>query len=306
MIPFNPDLLSPKQQMLLGDSGILFCSLLWGLSFSTVKLTLNYYGPLWIIALRFLISLAILLTFSVSQLKTLTIKDWIYGFTIGSCFVGACVSQALGLRTDSTGTIAFLTAGYVALLPFLLWLCGRRPLMVDFFCATVCLVGMALLSLGPGLTGLHVSPWGISSAVFAAGQVLFIELFSKKSQPLPLCLTQMISGAIVSIGLAFYLEGPIHHFPLISVPPLFYLSVGCTLIPFFVQLVAQPLTTPTRASLIYSLESVFAGIFGFFWLGENMSLQNLVGCGFIFGAVVLNQLLTPSSRSIIEKPSSQS
>ena len=47
---------------------------------------------------------------------------------------------------------------------------------------------------------------------------------------------------------------------------------------------------PTAASLIMSLESVFAVLGGWWLLHERMSPTELLGCGLVFAAVVISQL----------------
>lgn len=49
---------------------------------------------------------------------------------------------------------------------------------------------------------------------------------------------------------------------------------------------------PTGASLLMSLESVFAALFGWWLLGERMSGRELVGCALVFAAVIISQLPT--------------
>ena len=66
-------------------------------------------------------------------------------------------------------------------------------------------------------------------------------------------------------------------------------GVGYTL-----QIVSQQFTEPTVASLLMSLESVFAALAGTLLLRERMSGQELAGCAVMFAAIVLVQLPLPA------------
>ena len=44
------------------------------------------------------------------------------------------------------------------------------------------------------------------------------------------------------------------------------------------------------ASIIMSLEGVFAALFGWLILGDVLTLRQLLGCGLVFAAVILSQL----------------
>ena len=56
------------------------------------------------------------------------------------------------------------------------------------------------------------------------------------------------------------------------------------------QVTAQKNTSPMAASLILSLESVFAVLTGAIFLHEQMSTKELIGCGVMFAAIIISQL----------------
>jgi drug/metabolite transporter (DMT)-like permease len=61
-------------------------------------------------------------------------------------------------------------------------------------------------------------------------------------------------------------------------------------IGFTFQILGQRHTNPTVASLILSLESVFAAIFGFLLLQEVMSMRETIGCVLMFISIIISQL----------------
>ena len=62
------------------------------------------------------------------------------------------------------------------------------------------------------------------------------------------------------------------------------------------QLVAQKYTDPTVASLLMSMEAVFAVIAGALLLSERMSARELTGCVIMFAAIVLVQIPLPAGK----------
>jgi len=74
-----------------------------------------------------------------------------------------------------------------------------------------------------------------------------------------------------------------------AVPLLFagVLSMG---LAYSLQIVGQKHLEPTTASLIMSLESVFAVLGGWWLLGERMTPWETTGCILVFVAVVISQL----------------
>ena len=78
-----------------------------------------------------------------------------------------------------------------------------------------------------------------------------------------------------------------------------FLSSG---VAYTLQIVAQKSADPTSATLIMSLESVFAVLSGWLVLGENLSAKELIGCALVFVAVMLAQIQFPPHKKACEKP----
>ena len=72
--------------------------------------------------------------------------------------------------------------------------------------------------------------------------------------------------------------------------PLAYAGILSTGIAFSLQIVGQKYLDPTPASLIMSLESVFAVLFGWLLLNERMTKYEISGCILVFVAVILSQI----------------
>jgi drug/metabolite transporter (DMT)-like permease len=72
--------------------------------------------------------------------------------------------------------------------------------------------------------------------------------------------------------------------------PLGYAGILSTGVAFTLQIYGQQSLEPTQASLIMSLESVFALICGWLLLHERLSTMEMIGCAAMFCAVLLSQI----------------
>ena len=72
--------------------------------------------------------------------------------------------------------------------------------------------------------------------------------------------------------------------------PLVFSGVLSMGVAYTLQIVGQKDLEPTTASLIMSLESVFAALGGWLILHQTMTSCELLGCGLVFAGVVLSQL----------------
>ena len=72
--------------------------------------------------------------------------------------------------------------------------------------------------------------------------------------------------------------------------PIVYAGVFSGGVGYTLQILGQQLVAPTLASMILSLESVFAVLFGWLILHQVLSARELLGCLVIFIAIVIAQL----------------
>jgi drug/metabolite transporter (DMT)-like permease len=68
-------------------------------------------------------------------------------------------------------------------------------------------------------------------------------------------------------------------------------------VAYTLQVLGQKHAEPATASLLLSLESVFAVIFGALLLHESMTTLELIGCVVIFIAVLIPQLPSKEERA---------
>ncbi len=72
--------------------------------------------------------------------------------------------------------------------------------------------------------------------------------------------------------------------------PILYGGILSSGVAFTFQVMAQRNTHPAHASIIMSLEAVFAAIGGWLLLNEILSMRGLMGCGLMLGGMLISQL----------------
>ena len=127
-------------------------------------------------------------------------------------------------------------------------------------------------------------------AVMFAVQILVVGHFAADVDAVRLNCIQAGVCAIASAVVTAFTE-EVHITNLLNCwLPLCYaglLSMGAA---YSLQIIGQKNVEPTAASLIMSLESVFAALFGWLLLKETMSLTEISGCILMFTAVILSQI----------------
>ena len=133
-------------------------------------------------------------------------------------------------------------------------------------------------------------------AIGFALQIIFTGKFSSQFPALLLTVVQITTVAILSIFFAFLTE----HWQLAFQPEtlfkgdvllaLLITSIFATAIAFFAQTNFQKYTSPTRVSLIFATEPVFAAATAFIWADERLSYSAIIGCLLIFSGMIYAEI----------------
>ena len=72
--------------------------------------------------------------------------------------------------------------------------------------------------------------------------------------------------------------------------PILYSGILSCGVAYTLQIIGQQYTEPTPASILMSLESVFAALAGWILLDEELLPEELLGCVLMFAAIIIVQL----------------
>lgn len=125
---------------------------------------------------------------------------------------------------------------------------------------------------------------------------MVVDHFSPKCDGIKLSCIQFLTVGVISIVLMFLFENPVLADIIDCWLPIMYCGVFSSGVAYTLQVVGQKHAEPTVATLIMSLESVFAVLFGVLLAGESMSLVEGIGCIVIFIAVIIPQLPSKEER----------
>ena len=96
----------------------------------------------------------------------------------------------------------------------------------------------------------------------------------------------------------FILEKPVMSEILKCTIPILYAGVMSCGVAYTLQIIGQKYAEPTVASIVMSLESVFAVLAGWVLIGQEMNIREIFGCVLMFAAITIVQL--PEKRKIQE------
>ena len=270
---------------------LIVITMFWGGTFLAVQYAVTLSGPFFFVGVRFATAALAVALLSLRVLRGLTWLELKAGVAIGVSIALGYSLQTWGLQSISSSKSAFITAMYVPLVPLLQWLClGKMPGVMSCLGVVLAFTGLILLA-GPenNLLALGVGEAiTLASALAIAAEIILISAWVGKVDVRRVTVVQLATASLV----AFAAMAPAGEaIPAMS-PGLLGVALGLGIFSAIIQVTmnwAQRSVSPTRATLIYTGEPVWAGIFGRI-AGERLPLLALVGCAFILAGVLVSEL----------------
>lgn len=281
---------------------LLTATIIWGSAFTSQNIAMDHMKPFGFQAARCFI--AVLSMLPIIALTDRSKNDgssfckrwtdpklWKAGLLCGVPLFLACNLQQLALVDTDAGKAGFLTAMYIVIVPIIGIFRGLRPSINIPISVLIAAVGLYFLSCGDGFQISTGDVLLLGCALMFAVQITFVDQFAPKVDPLRLNTIQALVCAVLSTGVMLTGEPqPSWDGVKECALPLIHTGIFSMGIAYGLQIIGQKDLEPTAASLIMSLESVFAALFGALLLQERMADRELLGCALVFCAVILSQI----------------
>lgn len=210
-------------------------------------------------------------------------------------FASYCQQKGISLMADNaSGKAGFITALYIVFTPILGVVLKRRIPKIIAVCVPIATLGFYLLCIKSGFKIEGGDLLVLLSALLFTVHILIVDYFMEKgANPIKTSCIQFLVIGIISVILAFIFETPNLTAIWNAKLEIMYAGFMSSGIAYTFQIMAQKDADPTSATLIMSLESVFAALSGWLILGESLSTKELIGCALVFIAVILAQVQLP-------------
>ena len=283
---------------LSGTLALLFATVIWGSAFIAQSVGMDHIGPMTFQASRCGLGALFLIPiiFLFEKDKKRHIKNWAdaklwkTGFFCGTALFVAAGLQQVGLVYTSAGKAGFITAMYIVLVPILGLFLKRKPPVSAWISVVVAVAGLYLLSC-VGASEINLGDiLMLGGALGFAVQITLVDELAGDLDGLRLNCIQAFVCSVFSAVVMFLTETPTFSGIVSAAIPIGYAGICSMGIAYSLQIIGQKHLEPTPASLIMSLESVFAALCGWLLLHERMSPAELCGCALVFCAVIISQL----------------
>jgi drug/metabolite transporter (DMT)-like permease len=275
---------------------LILATAFWGSTFAFTKELTTELTPLWVVAIRFSITALILLAMFFPRViwvfKSHLKRELPWLTLLGLVNFLAIFLQTVSLTEIPASNNGFITSFALLLVPFLEFIFRKKPVHLNIKIAVLfLLVGIYIMSYGFSLPKRVIAGDMIAllSALAYAFYIILVDILSKKLNAGVLMFFVFLVTGIISIPLAFILDGghsPFTLEALSQLSPATYFNMGFlifmgTIIPYVFMGIGQRVTDASTASMIYILEPVFAMMIALLFFGEEPMMVKFIGGGII-------------------------
>lgn len=290
-----------------GNLILFITAVIWGISFISQTTSMDYIEPSTFNGIRNLLGSIVLLPFILFQkIRHKTKEDnvknkynkktlLIAGICCGVVLCLAGTLQTYSMKEISGGKAAFITALYIIFVPILSVFLKKRPPLKIIPTLIIAIIGFYFLCMtSSDLTVGFYELVALMCSLLFSVHIMLVDYFSPKVEGIKLACLQFFVCAVINITYMFLFENPNIKEIMKCWFAIFYSGAFSCGIAYTLQIVGQKYTDPTSATLIMSLESVFAVIFCWIlppYVPEDiMSAREILGCILIFMAIIFIQL----------------
>jgi drug/metabolite transporter (DMT)-like permease len=269
----------------------------WGVTFVQVKDAVAIYPLFAFLAVRFAIATATLSIPGARRVRGLGRSGVVAGSFLGLLLAAGYALQTAGLERTTVSSTGFITGMYVVLTPLIALLLLRSSIGLGVWAGVVLsTVGLAMLA------GIHSGSAAGDLLVLAGAavyslQIVLMERFAPRYDAIAFTLVEM-GAACAGLGAVALALGDL------SVPhgwtvwgALLVTGIFASALAFLVQTWAQRSTSATRTALAFTMEPVWAVLFGYTLDGDRLGAWGWGGCAAIMAGIVLAEPAAASTLS---------
>jgi drug/metabolite transporter (DMT)-like permease len=303
---------------LRADLVLLLVAIIWGSAFAVQRVATRYFDPYTFNGIRFLLGGMILFPFSrlnpwrkgrrESDVNTANVengkspaldrKSIIFILSAGFVLFAGSTLQQAGLKSTTAGNAGFITTLYVVLVPIILVTFFREKIhWIAWLSAVIAIAGSLLLSTGGTLRLTLGDSLEMAGAIMWALDVILVSRAVKHVEILTFSVGHYLIAAVLCLLISLWRHGGLAGMSE-GWWTIIYIGVLSTAVGYTLQALGQKYSPPTDATILLSMEAVFAALAGFIFLGGTMLPVQLIGCGMILVAVIITQLNAIKSRML--------
>ena len=282
-----------KARELGADFLLLLVAIAWGSTFFIVQDAVRETPVYTFLFWRFFLAGILMTLISYKHLSQLNISVLKAGVALGLFMFLGYAFQTFGLKYTYSSTVGFITGLNVIVVPFASYLIFKHKASIySLIGAITASVGLYYLTLNSEIGFSLGEFYAFVCAIMFALHIVFTDYLSKRHNVFLLVSIQFLTVALCSMMGGLVMEGDILPSKVdeLLINAIVITVLFATIFAFWVQTAMQRFTTAAKTAIIFTIEPVSAGVFGYFFAGELLSVSQLLGAALILGGMLVAEL----------------
>ncbi len=294
-----------KKNSAKGIIYLLITAIIWGGSFIS-----QLFGGVTIGSFAFsgyrgvfgCLTIAILIFYNnIKKHKTFTFfrkEEDIKTTVIGSCWCGivlfsALITQQIGVEITDTAKSGIIASTEVVMVPIMMFLLYKRKIRpITWLFIFTTMLGIMTLSMN-SISGINIGDvWVFISTILYSFTIIQVPKYIKKIDSLKFSFFRFFMVMILGFAMSFIFKEDAFNAVKLkeAMPSILYSGILASGVAYTLQVIGQKDCEPIVATLIMSLEGVFAAIFGWIILGQSLNFIQIIGIVISFISIILVQI----------------
>ena len=291
---------------LKGSLMLAFATVIWGTAFVFQEEAAKYIGSFTLNCFRSIVGALVLIPVALIMKnirvkktgipeKLITKSSIVGGICCGTALAIAANLQQLGivlnadLAAGDSGKAGFITAMYIIFVPVVAVFGGRKLRFSVIAAVLVGVLGLYFISVKDGFTVATGDILLLLCAIAFTGHIMVIDYFTTGADGVTLSMLQFATAAVLSGVLMLTMETDTLSVSnlLNAAIPILFCGVMSSGVAYTLQIIGQKYSEATVASLIMSLESLFAMIAACIFYSKLPTVREGIGCALMMVAIFI-------------------
>ncbi len=275
------------------DFLLLLVAIAWGSTFFIVQDAVGETPVYTFLFWRFFLAALLMSLISYKHLKNLNKEVLKAGGVLGLFMFLGYAFQTFGLKYTFSSTVGFITGLNVIVVPFASYLIFKHKASIySLIGAITASVGLYYLTLNSEIGFSLGEFYAFVCAIMFALHIVFTDYLSKRHNVYLLVSIQFFTVALCSLVGGLVMDGNIMPAKVdeLLINAIVITVLFATIFAFWVQTAMQRFTTAAKTAIIFTMEPVSAGVFGYFFAGELLSWMQMFGAALILGGMLIAEL----------------
>lgn len=282
-----------KLRELGADFLLLMVAVAWGSTFFVVQAAVNETPVYTFLFWRFFLAGLLMAFISIKQFRFINKGALKAGVLLGLFMFLGYAFQTFALTYTYSSTVGFITGLSVIVVPFVSYLAFKQKASVfSSIGALIAAIGLYFLTLNSEIGFSLGEFYAFICAMMFALHIVFTGQLSRQHNVYVLVTVQFLTVGICSLIGGFVLEGSIvpPRVDLLFVNAIAITVIFATIFAFWVQTAMQRFTTAAKTAIIFTMEPVSAGVFGYFFANELLSFSQICGAVMILAGMLIAEV----------------